>query len=296
MLFRAYTLTIDSDIDLHLPPGNGKADIVFQKAPLSREKLWQTQIYRKGVRAKFGGTGKEALLDWEGIARFKVLAGSRLLYQNLTDDAGVFRLFILSEALGMLLFQRNLFLLHGSAVKLGTKATVFVGRPGAGKSTTVSAMAQQGHSILSDDLTAVWFDDKEQPYILPGFPELKIWESAVDHLGFDKSLLQPAFEGHNKFLYQQSEANFPAEPVPLEQIIILQRPYSQRTGTVKLTEAPVELFRHFPLPVRLLQGMYLQRHFEDSIRIRRAVPILQVPRPKNFSALKQWIAQWPISN
>lgn len=295
MLFCAYTLTIDSDIDLQLPPGKGKADIIFEKAALSSGKLWQTLIYRKGVRAKFGGTGEEAFLDWEGIARFRALAGNRLLYQDMTDEAGVFRLFVLSEALGMVLFQRNLFLLHGSAVKTGTKATIFIGRPGAGKSTTVSAFAQQKHTVLSDDLTVIWFDGHGQPYVLPGFPELKIWENAVDNLGFDKSLLQPAFEGHNKFLYQQSVVNFPVEPVPLEQIIILQRPYSQQTGALKLTEAPVELFRHFPLPARLLEGKYLQRHFEDSIRIRRAVPILKVPRPKNFSLLKQWVAQWPIS-
>ncbi|WP_428657894.1 serine kinase [Runella sp.] len=293
MLFRAYTLTIDSAIDLQLPAAEGKADIVFEKAQFPKAKQFQTLIYRKGVRATFGGDAEEAILDWEGIARFKALGGNRLQYENLTDDEGVFRLFVLSEALGTVLFQRNLFLLHGSAVMTGAKATIFIGRPGAGKSTTVSAFAQQQHTILSDDLTVVWFDANGQPYVLPGFPELKIWESAVDNLGFDKSVLEPAFEGHNKFLYRQPEANFPIKPIPLEQIIILQRPYSSQVGSLKLTEAPVELFRHFPLPTRLLQGKYLQRHFEDSIRIKRAVPILKVPRPKNFLLLKKWIEQWP---
>ncbi len=295
MLFRAYTLTIDSDIDLQLPKGEGKADIIIEKARFSAEKQFQTQIYRKGVRAKFGGRGNATMLDWEGIARFKALLGNRLEYEKMTNDDGVFRLFALSEALGMVLFQRNLFLLHGSAVKIGEQATIFIGRPGAGKSTTVSAFAQRDYTILSDDLTAVWFDEKGKPYVLPAFPELKIWENTVNNLGFDKTQLQPAFEGHNKFLYQQPIANFPREPVPLHQIIILQRPHSKQVGVVKLTQTPVELFPHFPLPSRLLEGGGLQRHFEDCIRLRRAVSIVKVPRPKNFTLLKRWVEQWPMS-
>lgn len=295
MLFRAYTYTIDSDIDLQLPKGTGKPDIIIEKARLSAEKQFQTQIYRKGIRAKFGGVGNATMLDWEGIARFKALSGNRLEYEKITDEEGVFRLFALSEALGLLLFQRNLFLLHGSAVQTGANATIFIGRPGAGKSTTVSAFAQQNYPILSDDLTAIWFDEQGKPYVLPAFPELKIWERTVINLGFDKTQLQPAFEGHNKFLYKQTVANFPSEPVPLHQIIILQRPYSKQVGKVKLTQSPVELFPHFPLPSRLLEGHFLQRHFEDCIRLRTAVPIVKVARPKNFMLLKRWVEQWPLS-
>ncbi len=295
MLFRAYDLTIDSDIDLQLPAGKGKPDVVLKEAQFPLPKLFQTLIYRKGIRAQFGENASGTFLHWPELANFKMTGGRVLEYEKLTDDEDVFRLFALSEALGMVLFQRNLFLLHGSAVQIGTKATVFIGRPGAGKSTTLSAFAQQEHAVLSDDLTAIWFDASGRPFVLPGFPQVKIWESAVDNLGFDKKRLQPAFEGHNKFLYQQPFSIFPARPVPLHQIIILQRPYSKKTGKLKLTETPIELFRHFPLPTRLLKGAALQSHFEDCIRLVKAVSILKMRRPGNFDLLKKWVKQQAAS-
>ena len=291
MLFRAYDLIIDSDIDLQLPAAKGQADIVLKEAQFTLPKLYQTLIYRKGVRAQFGENESCIFLHWPELANFKMTGGKVLEYEKLTEDEDVFRLFVLSEALGMVLFQRNLFLLHGSAVQVGAKATVFIGRPGAGKSTTLSAFAQQEHAILSDDLTAIWFDAAGQPFVLPGFPQVKIWESAVDNLGFDKNLLQPAFEGHNKFLYQQPLSVFPTALVPLHQIIILQRPYSQKVGKLKLIESPIELFQHFPLPPRLLKGAALQRHFEDCIRLVKAVNILKMRRPRNFNLLKKWVKQ-----
>lgn len=289
MLFRAYSYIIESDFDLQLPEVQGVPDFHISSTPLSVPKLAYTNVYRKGVQAQVGYDHLLPVLHWENIATFQVLSPNHLGYKRLGEDDDVFRLFVLSEALGLMLLQKGLFLLHGSAVKVKDQALVFLGRPGAGKSTTLAAFAQQNHPILSDDLTAIGFNATGQPCVLPGFPQVKIWENSVDNLGFDKKSLQPAFEGHNKFLYQQPLSLFPTEPVVLKKVIILQRPYSAKIGTVKFTESPLEFTQHFPLPSHLLRGDWLKKYFQNSLSIASKVAIEKVARPKTFKALQKWI-------
>lgn len=289
MLFRAYSYIIESDFDLYLPEVHGIPDFYISSASLSVSQLTYANVYRKGVQAQVGYDHLLPVLHWENIATFQVLSPNHLGYKRLGEDDDVFRLFVLSEALGLLLLQKGLFLLHGSAVKVKDQAMVFLGRPGAGKSTTLAAFAQHNHPILSDDLTAIGFNATGQPCVLPGFPQVKIWENSVDNLGFDKKSLQPAFEGHNKFLYQQPLSLFPTEPVLLKKVIILQRPYSSKTGAVKFTESPLEFTQHFPLPSYLLRGDWLKKHFQNSLSIASKVAIEKVARPKTFKALQKWI-------
>jgi hypothetical protein len=292
MIFRAYHLLIEADFDLRLPHANGTPDIVIKAGVIAKSATYQTNIYRKAIRAKFCNDDLGAILDWPDIARFLAIDGQQLIYQRYTTDDDVFRLFVLSEALGLLLFQRGVFLLHGSAVKIGHKAIVFLGQPGAGKSTTAAAFAKAGFTILSDDMTAIAFDSEQKAVVWPGFPEIKIWQNTVQHLGFDTRLLEPAFEGHHKFLLRQDESTFPTKPLPLQQIFIVKGPHSKKTGFIKNIEAPLELLRHFPLPVRMLQSQNLQKHFKDCLQIAASAPIAAIKRPKNFEALGAFVKQF----
>lgn len=290
MLFRAYNLTIESDVDLKLPIATSAAiDIKVVAGKVGLKANATTKIHRAGIVARMAFDDNKILLDWAGVARFEAIDGETLVYEKFIDNDDVFRLFILSEALGLLLFQRNYFVLHGSAVQVDNEGVVFIGSPGNGKSTTVAAFAKNGFSVFSDDLTAIIFDDKNKPMIIPAFPQIKIWEDAVENLGFNKTTLQPAYEGHNKYEYNQSEATFPTQPVPLKQIYVLQQPFSRKTGSVKANEVPIELLKHFPLPHRLLQGTNLQRHFMDCVKIASAAPVVNLRRPKSFVALGKFV-------
>lgn len=292
MIFRAYHLLIEADLDLRLPRASGTPDIVIKAGVIAERATYQTNIHRKGIKAKFCNDDLGAVLDWPGIAKFVAIDGQQLIYQRYTTDDDVFRLFVLSEALGLVLFQRGVFLLHGSAVKIDQKAIVFLGQPGAGKSTTAAAFVKAGFTILSDDMTAIGFDNEQKAVVWPGFPEIKIWQSTVQNLGFDTNLLEPAFEGHHKYLLRQAEDTFPVKPLPLQQIFIVKGPHSKKTGFIKKIEAPLELLRHFPLPVRMLQSENLQKHFKDCLQIAASAPIEAIKRPKNFEALGAFVEQF----
>jgi hypothetical protein len=290
MLFRAYNQIIDSDFDLCLPKAeNLVSDFLFRKKQINTSAKNNTKLNRKGVSAKTTIEKDKILLEWENIAKFEAVEGKLLHYENFSDNTDVFRLFAISEALGLTLFQKGIFLLHGSAVKIGNKAVIFIGKPGAGKSTTVAAYAKAGFTVLSDDMTAISIDASNNPVVLPAYPQIKIWEDAVDNLGFDKTTLEPAFEGHNKFIFKQDEFSFPKEPVILSEIIIIQKPFSKKTTQLTINEGLIELMRHFPLPHQLLKGDNLQNHFIDSLKIASKVSIKKIRRPKDFKALQHFI-------
>ncbi len=290
MLFKAYNLNIESDIDLGLPTAKDQTpDFYVKDQTISNSNGVKTNVFRKGIQAKISLIEQRIMLNWPSVGKFEAINGVVLNFQKITQDENVFRLFVISEALGLILQQRGFFLLHGSAVILDKKATVFVGVPGVGKSTTIAAFAKAGYTVLSDDMTAITFDEAGNAVVLPAYPQIKIWEDTVKNLSFDKSTLEPAFEGHQKYILRQSDELFPSAAIPLEQIIVLQKPYSRKKKDLKSTEIPIELIKYYPLPQQILRGEYLERHFKDSIKIASQVSVKRINRPRNYALLEDFI-------
>ncbi|SOD81975.1 phosphoenolpyruvate carboxykinase (ATP) [Spirosoma fluviale] len=292
--YLAFGLTLETGLDFTsvLQESTAKTDVRLTEAIIPDKANRPTRVHRRGVQARIGITATSLLLNWPGIAKFKVSGGNEIIYQNLGTDEGTLRLFLLSEAIGLLLYQRGLFLLHGSAVKLGSAASVFVGVPGAGKSTTAAAFGKAGHTVLTDDLVAIQLINKK-PFVIPAFAQYKIWRNTVDGLNVDESTLEPSFEGATKFLVTQPLADFPRSPVPLHQITLLYPPNARRTNEpIKPLRAPVELLKHFPLPVQLLTGDFLQTHFRDSLAIAQHAGIYQQKRPNGFDALDLFVQSY----
>ena len=289
--YLAFGLTLDTDVNFRgiLPESTAEPDVIIREATVSDKANRPTRIHRRGVQAKFGVTPTSLLLNWEGIGLFRVSGGDEIMYQNTGADEGTLRLFLLSEVIGLLLYQRGLFLLHGSAVKIENQAIVFLGVPGAGKSTTAAAFGQAGYTVLTDDLVGIQSIDN-QPVVIPAFGQYKIWKNTIDGLRVDESTLEPSFEGATKFLVNQPVSTFPRTPVSLRSITLLYPPNSRRKNEgIKPLLAPVELLKHFPLPVQLLTGAYLQKHFRDALAIGQAAELNQLKRPNGFDALGQFV-------
>ena len=241
------------------------------------------------MRSRLGIFPASLLLNWEGIGLFSVSGGNLITYQNKGADAGTLRLFLLSEVIGLILYQRGHFLLHGSAVSLAAGAAVFLGVPGAGKSTMAAAFGQAGHTVLTDDLVAIQLIDG-RPYVIPAFSQYKLWKNTVDGLGIDAARLEPSFEGATKFLVRQPLADFPQTPVALASITLLYAANSRRKNEpIKPLHAPVELLKHFPLPIQLLTPGYLSTHFRDALTIAQSARLYQLKRPNGFPALTQFV-------
>ncbi len=292
--YTAYGLTIESEIAL--PPlveiAPRPADLLIRKAPVRASPVAEpTKIYRAGIQAQFAQNGPELLwLFWPPSLSFMALDSRELVVETNSTDPDWVALFTLSEAIGLILFQRGYFLLHGSALNLNGQGVVFVGEPGAGKSTTAAAFAQQGHALISDDLVCIHIDEAGKPWLVPAFPQLKLWETAVDGLQVAKTELTPVREGVRKYAWSES-VTFADSRVPLAQILVLQPPGSGKTEPqpLALSQVPVTLLAYFPLADALLQGHALRGHFEQSVRLAQTIPVSTVSRPEDFKRLAAFV-------
>ncbi|WP_229252633.1 phosphoenolpyruvate carboxykinase (ATP) [Dyadobacter helix] len=290
--YRAFGLNIHAQIELpELSPSDNLApvDLMIEIGQVILPKTRKTRIYRRGIRADFGSDDQQNIfLHWEGVADYQAIDGHKLLIAPATEDKNLLSLFTVSEALGLILFQRGLFLLHASAVKVGDRAWCFMGNPGAGKSTTAAAFLKSGHRLLSDDLTAITFDKDGQAFIVPAYPQLKIWDNTVSGLNYDPKTLEPVSEGVNKYSFQP-RTHFSHEPVRLGHIIFLHKaknkPAKEELGPAKV---PIELLKNFPLPAGILKGNLLKNHFLQSFQCARSARLWSKRRPKSFDDLESW--------
>lgn len=291
--YKAFGLSIFSEIELPElsiiePLADYNLQIKIGKTELP--ELKKTSIYRRGIRAGFGQDDSGNLyLSWEGVGNFCAVNGGLLIISPLTEDPNLLSLFTVSEALGLILFQKGFFLLHASSVRVGNEAWCFMGSPGAGKSTTAAAFIKMGCNLLSDDLTAIGFDENGEAIIIPAYPQLKIWDRTVNGLQYDKSNLQPVSEGVNKFSYQP-KADFLHEPVKLKEIFFLHKARNRPSvQALAASEIPTETLKNFPLPVQLLSGKSLQKHFIQSFQCAKSANMWRKRRPNGFELLEDWV-------
>lgn len=289
-MYQAYGLNICSDFELpELLRGGVQPDIYFQTGKVKLPNLQATSIHRQGIEAHFGGTTQEAYLRWSGVSSFLAKNGTTLIIEPDSEDIDpeLLKLYILSEALGLILHQRGFFLLHASAVKIGDYAVVIVGAPGAGKSTMAAAFAKYGYPVLADDMVAI-SNIESIPTVYPAYPQIKIWSSAVQGLEFNLSNLPRLFSDSEKRVIRQTD-NFTVDPCPLVGIFALDLGEGVKTTQMLGTEAFATLTRFFPCPPQLLQQEALEKHFGRCIQLLENTPVFKIERPKNFSTIAKVI-------
>ncbi|HYP04707.1 MAG TPA: hypothetical protein VER03_00610 [Bryobacteraceae bacterium] len=139
------------------------------------------------------------LLQVPGVARFLISDGSRIVFEPAPgrSDAEL-SIFVMGSAMGALLHQRGLLVLHAGAVVVDGKAALFCGHSGAGKSSLVAALCQSGRSFITDDIAVVQFHDGV-PFIVPDGRRLKLWADAVERLSLTEYRGPAVREGIEKY-------------------------------------------------------------------------------------------------
>lgn len=210
MLQTAYGLTIATELELpELPTaeaGAVDADVSIRFGTLPTDGL--------GEAARIGpiswATDDDLLLSIPHIARFRATAGSSIIIDPEPGvDEDSIRVFLLGSALGALLLQRGLLLLHGCAVDVDGKALIAVGPSGIGKSTLAEGFRRRGHAVLSDDLVAI----NAQGYVIPGIPRIKLWHDVTEHLSINRDNLPRIRPNLEKFGVSVGGA-MAATPIP----------------------------------------------------------------------------------
>lgn len=301
--YTAYGLGIRSEVPLacRTAPAPTPVDLTVTRAVLPAPVAPRpTKIYRAGLNAQFARLADDRLLlFWPSFGSFLAEEGRKLRVDSPHTDPEWLSLFALSEALGLVLFQRGYFLLHGSAVRHHDRGVVFLGLPGAGKSTTAAAFVQRGACLLSDDLVCLRVNDTGTPTLVPAGLPAKLWETAVEGLGLNRAGLSPVREGATKYAWAAPRRADPADPetdeVPLSQIFVLEPPDTHaengpvRPSPVRPSHIPALLLNHFPLPDDLLHGTALRAYFRQSARLAQTTPVRTVQRPADFARLRDFV-------
>ncbi|MGE3166450.1 MAG: hypothetical protein AB7O52_16230 [Planctomycetota bacterium] len=248
---RAFGLTFQSDLPLPELPTvatGSTVDVTIRRAAI----VPGAEFDERGMAFWVGGSGADEFgYAYRGVAAFLVQNGRRILVDaeaGILDE--VVRLSLLGPALGLLLHQRGLHVLHASTVAYRGAAVSFVGAGGWGKSTTVALLQALGWELVSDDLTALILPSVESPtnesrvLALPGFAQVKLWPDAAIAAGADVAALPKLHPGFEKRALR-SIAAFAPEPRPVRRIYALGFGDRLTVETASVQEGFAELARHF---------------------------------------------------
>jgi hypothetical protein len=205
-MYKLFGLYIHSDIELLAPISNmGTADVIIQRA-------------NQTVSGAFN-------IDIKNIAKFQINAGNQIFYMpydHVTSD--VLRLFLMGSCMGALLQQRGLMVLHGNAVTSNHQTCrIYLGDQGAGKSTTAAYYYQKGASIVADDVCAIMLNTEGRPVVVPGIPQLKLWQASADLLGLSTTHLKRVRPELDKFILPIPLHRFASHPCEIEAIFEIDK-------------------------------------------------------------------------
>jgi hypothetical protein len=219
----------------------------------------------------------EFWLNVEEVARYWIRNGTEILiepYPNADEES--IRVYLLGSAIGALLFQRGLQLIHGNAIEVNGACLVCVGDSGAGKSTLAAAFLQQGYRLLADDVVPV----DGNGLATPGFPRIKLWGDAARQLGIETDGLRRIMPDMDKYNVPLAE-RFCDTRLPVKWVYVLEP--SEGDGFV--LEPFVGMARFEPLHentyrVHFLEAMALKpKHLMQVAALAGQIRMARIKRP-----------------
>lgn len=278
--YQAFGLKIISEIPLpELTPWNQKeetGDITVKIVDLSLK--WNEV---GAPQSKFIVKEQFVMFEVPETAIFLIQDGEKIYISPFVEaEEAKIRLYILGTCIGAILLQRKVLPLHGSAIAINGKAYAFVGNSGAGKSTLASAFLSKGYKLLSDDVIAVSLHEDNKPYVLPSYPQQKLWQESLNEFGIESKDYQPLFERETKYAVPVP-SHFYSSPLPLAGVIELVKTENEQIELVQLEKLQslrtlfFHTFRH-----SFIQRLGLTKwHFIHSTNILNKISVFQLKRP-----------------
>ncbi|MGE3267918.1 MAG: serine kinase [Chloroflexota bacterium] len=284
--YRAYGLALHSEIPLpELSPGSSdQPDITIRIGAVSREPAPTDP-----ATFAYYASPDEVCFHWEIVGAFQVRAGREIIVQPVAgvEDA-LLRLPLLGSVFGVCLHQRGLLVLHASAIDIHGSASIFLGTKGQGKSTTAATLYGRGHPLLADDIVALDMAQPERPCVLPGFPQLKLFDdAAASSLGDDPAQL-PRLASVIEKRARRAPDGFPTEPLPPNALYVLADGPALAIDRLSPQDAICELLGSTiagRFGRALLDGIDAVTHFQRCVNLLRCAPLYRLSRPRDLALL-----------
>lgn len=238
-----------------------------------------------GVGGYFQAAPDTFLLTVHDTARYLVLKGREIVVEplpNCPDNA--LRLYLLGSALGALLHQRRLLVMHASTIQTARGAVLLVGPSGHGKSTLLAALVRRGYAMLADDVTAVMMESTSVPIAFSAFPHLRLCGDAADRFNYSRETLP-------RVCYSPGRVSVEKYLLPIDHFCTTSLPvYAMYTLNVhaapNIRLESVDTVRRFELVgantyrYNFLEGLGLEKtHFQAVARLAKTIHIGCITRP-----------------
>ncbi|MFJ7756089.1 aldolase [Peribacillus muralis] len=186
------------------------ADFHIRRQDLAKEWGETDPLDRKGFIVE----ENRVMFEVPELAVFSIEGGKTITVSfSEEENEDRVRLYILGSCMGIMLMQRKVLALHGSAIAIDGKAYVFIGESGAGKSTLASSFMKQGYKLLSDDIVALSMKEGI-PWVTPSYPQQKLWLESIQAFEMKATDYEPLFDRITKFSIPV-RADFQNTPMPL---------------------------------------------------------------------------------
>lgn len=191
--------------------------------------------------------GQRVVARAEGVLVASVHHGREVTVDpSDTADPGFVSAVVTGELFSVVLRQRGLLVLHGSAVAKNGLAVGFVGNSGWGKSTLAASLVERGWRLLADDLLVVHgLGTDEAPTTIPTHPMMRLSQEALDSVDGGEMARGQAHALTTKVRVDQGAA-FSDEPTPLARVWVLDPRLAASHASEAFTglHAVHELVRH----------------------------------------------------
>ena len=124
-------------------------------------------------------TPGETRFGLPGAVTMLIRGGNEIMIERQQIDDEMIRLLVMGTAAALLLHQRGILPLHGSAIATPAGAVIFLGHSGAGKSTLLNEFLRRGYLMLAEDLAAVHLDASGTAWVEPGVQITKLWADSA---------------------------------------------------------------------------------------------------------------------
>lgn len=199
-------------LEAHVP-GEPDAWIRLGRAPERIENVVANET-------RWWASTSEYLQQVPKVATFHVKDGREILVEPAPGSLpGDIRAYLLAPIFGQLCFQSGKYALHASSVKVNQTVVAFLGNSGDGKSTLAADLERRGFPTVSDDTCLLDTSFGSGFRVIPVAPALKLWPSALDHLGASTVGLAKVWSQEEKFRMRIREVQ---ERLPLGEVIFLE--------------------------------------------------------------------------